>query len=859
MQNTWSQINYNKFTCISEPLKYSSSIGDSVRTLGFASFGAGYRVFADGDTTFGIGNNINIDNNANNAFAIGKNITLNFLARNAFAFGNNIGIGANMAFGIGNFIKSNYNNTITIGLGSVNNVLMNNLAGSLMLSMNSTAPSIFVGSGYDAGVGKVGIGTIAPGSQLQINGNCAIGFNNSTIAPDNGLLVNGNVGIGTNSLPTEKLEVNGGIRLQTMVPGSSENGTILWNGNDLLYRKNSNWHSISYYGPWDTTATTATTDKNIGIGTSTLPTEKLEVNGGIRLQTMIPGNSENGTILWNGTDLLYRKNSNWQSFSYSSPWDTNFTSVTTNKNVGIGVDKAGEKLEVNGAINLHAKEPLLAADGTIIWSGVDFLGRKNGIWVSLTSTGTTSSEWISTSNGIYTNSKRVGINTMPAATLHIKSFYNTTEIVPASIRLETTVSGSSRSIKTDLKTTTNGEFVITHQNKEIFTINNTIARLSNQLLIFRNDDTDPDIFIASQGETNHPCIRLENTYNSGGGGTIPDTIVTNSYNIALTEGVLKIQKNTLTTAVDIISFWGGYINIPSQTNTFMEGNVGVGAPPTSQVKLKVGGNASFLENIGIGTNTPTSRLHIKGNNTDITLENINNTPPNESSKVIISAANGAGRIISDKDFAIFIDSNHDQTNEGFYIMDNSNCWDSTVVNLMQVNSIGTTINNKITVGNNANTVIMGYDGAHNYIESNNSDLLINYYNQKNVTICKDLSVSGNVNIGNNVKIYNDGKVWASTKIVVANSVPGGWGDFVFNKDYKLMSLNELEQYIITEKHLPNIPSAKEIDTDGIDLGNMNNLLLQKVEQLTLYIIEQNKKIENLEKDMQTLKDNSYEK
>ncbi|OIP02291.1 MAG: hypothetical protein AUJ97_06150, partial [Bacteroidetes bacterium CG2_30_32_10] len=249
----------------------------------------------------------------------------------------------------------------------------------------------------------------------------------------------------------------------------------------------------------------------------------------------------------------------------------------------------------------------------------------------------------------------------------------------------------------------------------------------------------------------------------------------------------------------------------------------------------------------------------KGNNTDITLENINNTPPNESSKVIISAANGAGRIISDKDFAIFIDSNHDQTNEGFYIMDNSNCWDSTVVNLMQVNSIGTTINNKITVGNNANTVIMGYDGAHNYIESNNSDLLINYYNQKNVTICKDLSVSGNVNIGNNVKIYNDGKVWASTKIVVANSVPGGWGDFVFNKDYKLMSLNELEQYIITEKHLPNIPSAKEIDTDGIDLGNMNNLLLQKVEQLTLYIIEQNKKIENLEKDMQTLKDNSYEK
>jgi len=704
MQNTWSQINYNKFSCTSIPFKFSSAIGDSSHATGYTSFASGSYVFANGDGSHALGNNSYAK--GYHSFAIGNGV--NAEAYNSFILG----------VGLCNFSK---NEKCAPHLFTTNNI-----ENSFMVVFNT--PKLFV-SQY------VGVNTAKPGSQLQVDGNCAIGYNDSMIAPNNGLLVNGNVGIGTNSLPTEKLEVNGGIRLQTMVPG----------------------------------------------------------------------NSENGTILWNGTDLLYRKNSNWQSFSYSSPWDTNFTSVTTNKNVGIGVDKAGEKLEINGAINLHAKEPLLAADGTIIWSGVDFLGRKNGIWVSLTSTGTTSSEWISTSNGIYTNSKRVGINTMPAATLHIKSFNNSlTEIVPASIRLETTVSGSNRSIKTDLKTTTNGDFVITHQNKEIFTINNTIARLSNQLLIFRTSDTDPDIFIASQGETNHPCIRLENSYNSGGGGTIPDAIVTNSYNIALTEGVLKIQKNTLTTAFDIISFGGGYINIPSQTNTFMEGNVGIGAPPTSQVKLKVGGNASFLENIGIGTNTPTSRLHIKGNNTDITLENINNTPPNESSKVIISAANGAGRIISDKDFAIFIDSNHDQTNEGFYIMDNSNCWDSTVVNLMQVNSIGTTIN-------------------------------------------------GDLSVGSNVKLYKDGRIWAKTEIRV--NTTNAWGDFVFNSNYKLKPLKEVEAFINDNKHLEGIPSASEVETNGINLGEMTTILTQKVEELTLYIIELQKDNENIKKEMELLKKN----
>ncbi|MDB5012392.1 MAG: hypothetical protein JWQ25_594 [Daejeonella sp.] len=67
-----------------------------------------------------------------------------------------------------------------------------------------------------------------------------------------------------------------------------------------------------------------------------------------------------------------------------------------------------------------------------------------------------------------------------------------------------------------------------------------------------------------------------------------------------------------------------------------------------------------------------------------------------------------------------------------------------------------------------------------------------------------------------------------------------WPDFVFAKDFKKTSLFKLEKYIEENNHLPNIPSASEVAKDGINLGEMNAKLLQKIEELTLYVIEQNK-------------------
>lgn len=78
-------------------------------------------------------------------------------------------------------------------------------------------------------------------------------------------------------------------------------------------------------------------------------------------------------------------------------------------------------------------------------------------------------------------------------------------------------------------------------------------------------------------------------------------------------------------------------------------------------------------------------------------------------------------------------------------------------------------------------------------------------------------------------------------------------DYVFTDDYNLKSLQEVENYIKENKHLPEIPSAKEIEKNGLMLAEMNMHLLKKIEELTLYSIEQNKKVELQAKEIETLK------
>ncbi len=178
---------------------------------------------------------------------------------------------------------------------------------------------------------------------------------------------------------------------------------------------------------------------------------------------------------------------------------------------------------------------------------------------------------------------------------------------------------------------------------------------------------------------------------------------------------------------------------------------------------------------------------------------------------------------------------------------------------------------------------LGFDGANGMIEFGGSQvlgpggttagLLINYYCGRSVAICTGKS-GGNValctgggggrvylgptHIGTQVQTAGtanaDAILTVSGKMVAQSCFVSlsNWVDYVFESTYKLPLLKDVERFYLKEKHLPDVPSENEVKQNGADLGKMDVLLLKKVEELTLYIVEQNKRIEEMEKRMRGL-------
>jgi len=115
--------------------------------------------------------------------------------------------------------------------------------------------------------------------------------------------------------------------------------------------------------------------------------------------------------------------------------------------------------------------------------------------------------------------------------------------------------------------------------------------------------------------------------------------------------------------------------------------------------------------------------------------------------------------------------------------------------------------------------------------------------------------NGNVGIG--TKNAGTWKLAVKGKIRAEEiKVETGWADYVFENDYDLPTLEEVERHIREKGHLINIPTAEEVEANGIELGKMNKLLLEKIEELTLYTLQQEEKLKRmtvLEKEVGELK------
>jgi hypothetical protein len=224
--------------------------------------------------------------------------------------------------------------------------------------------------------------------------------------------------------------------------------------------------------------------------------------------------------------------------------------------------------------------------------------------------------------------------------------------------------------------------------------------------------------------------------------------------------------------------------------------------------------------VGIGTSSPQSTLHVVGQ----TMADVTNSPAFVSKSnlgIVIQQANIGGDFVSSQSYLSIYAHNiqFDGTN---WIRRNqySNTW-ATVMNHAYYD-----VQFALSNGNQpANTIVtpstyLRVLASGNVLIGKTSQINSNYL----------LDVNGNVR-ANQVVVNSSG------------------ADFVFEPGYSLMPIAELEKYIQTNHHLPGVAAAQEMTQDGLDVGANQTVLLKKIEELTLYVMQQQKEIEQLKKQI----------
>jgi hypothetical protein len=299
-----------------------------------------------------------------------------------------------------------------------------------------------------------------------------------------------------------------------------------------------------------------------------------------------------------------------------------------------------------------------------------------------------------------------------------------------------------------------------------------------------------------------------------------------------------LQDKFLITANGNSFFTGGNVGVGvSSPQTLLNVNLGAGDPTVGTAALRIGGTNNYQS----------LELGIKGN-----YDGMISTFGND---LHIYAGNW-------RSAGVNATENH---NISFYTSQSgSNNWNTPKMYLRYDGrlGIGTStpataldVNGGVTVQSNNNLTWGGtYGPGIPTIAGVVNNGLYFYGTGSTSNISMHINNSGNVGIGTtntgSYKLAVEGKIW-SKEVNVKMTNPGP--DYVFEKDYPLLSLSDVEKYIHQHKHLPEVPSAKEMEDDGLNLKEMNLLLLKKVEELTLHLIELQKQTSLQQRELESIK------
>jgi|GEM_PF-1972859 hypothetical protein len=288
--------------------------------------------------------------------------------------------------------------------------------------------------------------------------------------------------------------------------------------------------------------------------------------------------------------------------------------------------------------------------------------------------------------------------------------------------------------------------------------------------------------------------------------------------------------------------------------------------------------------VGIGNINPEAYLHVR--NTSITSAPVaifesGQNSTNLTARLIITNNSGAGAKNYIDGYS-YTPSTSTQTNAPIYFQSNSSGGTVGIGNFpyasstgyfapssllhiqygnLQVTNSGAPVLNTLKSG-----ITMGAVGTstatpasdYSWIQSSSGPLLLNPLSPNTLAgsqsqnfVCIGIAkASIPATVPNGYNLLVQGKIMCEELKI---KLIGGWYDHVFASDYKLMSVDSLQSYISLNHHLPDVPSAKEVEENGVMAGEMSGILLKKVEELTLYMIEQNKNISNQEAQIELLK------